>query len=160
MKMQRMRRWGVIVLRIASTAGFIFSAICTFLGAAPGSVIQAVLGPDIVRHLLHFRDGVLNMTAEQARWFLVIQGDFLFGMSLFYFFYLHFRKKISKIEKTNEETGRMVADIGTSVSTAMADARRRLVSAKKSERSARKLHDHAYKMLLKIREAKTDKRNG
>src|ERR1700682_1782889 len=157
MKMQRMRRWGVIVLRIASTAGFIFSAICTFLGAAPGSVIQAVVGPDILRHLLYFRDGVLNMTAEQARWFLVIQGDLLFGVSLFYFFYLHFRKKISSIEKTNEETGRIIADIETSVSATVADARRRLVSAKKSERSARKLHDRAYKMLQKIREAKTDK---
>ena len=154
---RKVRRWGAIVLRIASTAGFIFSAICTFLGAAPGSVIQAVLGPDIVRHLLYFRDGVLNMTAEQARWFLVIQGDLLFGVSLFYFFYLHFRKKISRIEKTNEETGRIIADIETSVSATVADARRRLVSAKKSERSARKLHDRAYKMLQKIREAKTDK---
>jgi hypothetical protein len=154
---RRLRRWGAVALRIGSTVGFVFSAVCTFLGAAPGNVIRAVLGPDIVRHLLYFRDGVLSMTPEHARWFLVIQGDFLFGMSLFYFFYLHFRNQISKIEKTNEETERIIAGIGTTVDAATAAATSKRAAAKKSERSARKLHDRTYKLLQKIREAKTGK---
>jgi hypothetical protein len=170
---RKIRRWVTIVLRIFSFFTLAFSAFCTFLGAAPSSAIRAVLGPDIVRHLLYVREGVLNMTAEQARWFLVVQGDLLFATALYFLFYVHFRNKLSKIYVTQQEFGEKmarfngllgdkqtgfnskIAAIERDVDEQSAITKQKLAAAIKRERSARKLHDRAYKMLRQIREAKT-----
>lgn len=170
---RKIRRWVTIVLRIFSIFTLAFSAFCTFLGAAPGNVIRAVLGPDIVRHLLYVREGILNMTAEQARWFLVIQGDILFATALYFLFYVHFRNKLSKIYVTQQEFDEKIdrfngllgdkqtgfnaklAAIETDLDEHAAITKQKLAAAIKRERAARKLHDRAYKMLRQIREAKT-----
>jgi hypothetical protein len=112
---RKIRRSASIALRLASFAGFAFSAVCTFLGAAPSGVIKAFLGPTLVEYLLHFREGVLNMTSEQARWFLVFQGDLFFGVSLFLLFYVQFANRIAKIYVTQgdltDTLGRLKAQL-------------------------------------------------
>ncbi len=114
------------------------------------------------------------MTSEQARWLFVIQGDLFFGIALFLLFFVYFSNRLAKIyvsqgqlqesiqrmtEKLRgtEEDFYMKIDSQTkTVDTRMANARRLFAQAKKRERSARKLHDAAYKMLQRVRETKAE----
>lgn len=171
---RKIRRWVAIALQIASYSGFAFSALCTFLGAAPTGVIAAIIGPTMVAHLLSFREGVLNMTSEQARWFFVIVGDLFFGVSLYLLFYVHFSKRLAKlyvtqgeheevIDKLKADLQRTTDDFDTQldkhqqrVETVNKQTREILADAKQRERTARRIHDMTYKLLQKVRAAKMD----
>jgi hypothetical protein len=170
---RKLKRSASIALKLASFAGFVFSAVCTFLGAAPSAVIKAVLGPQVTGRLLHFRSEVLNLSAEQARWFLVFEGDIFFGIALFFLFYVHFSNRLSKMYVTHghvedalsavkEETKKLqngfeadTSALDKKIESILLASRTILAQAKKRERSARRLHNSAYEMLKKLRETKT-----
>jgi hypothetical protein len=170
---RKLKRSVSIALKLASFAGFAFSAICTFLGAAPSAVIKTVLGPQVTGQLLYFRSEVLNVTAEQARWFLVFEGDIFFGVALFFLFYVHFSNRLSKMYVTQgkvedalraakEQVKKLQNDFSADTSaldkkidSILLDSHAILAQAKKRERSARRLHNSAYEMLKKVRETKT-----
>ncbi|MGX9431610.1 MULTISPECIES: hypothetical protein [Bradyrhizobium] len=169
---RKIRRWVAITVQVASYVGFAFSAICTFLGAAPTEIVATVIGPVWVARLLSFREGVLNMTQEQARWFFVIIGDLSFGTSLYFLFYVYFSKRLAKIYVTQTEheavIERMKADVQSvsddfddrlteqtqRIETTTKESRQMLAEAKQRERSARRIHDMTYKLLQKVRAAK------
>ena len=170
---RKLKRSASLALKLASFAGFAFSALCTFLGAAPSAVIKTVLGPQVTGQLLYFRSEVLNVTAEQARWFLVFQGDIFFGVALYFLFYVHFSNRLSKMYVTQgqlEDTLRSLKEqaqemqndfdadttaLDKKVATILLNSHAILAQAKKRERSARKLHNSAYWMLKKVRETRT-----
>jgi hypothetical protein len=112
------------------------------------------------------------MTAEQARWLLVFQGDLFFGVALYLIFYVNFANRMSKLYVTQGElqdsVGGMegeiknlrdsfddrIADHEKNVDTRISQSRQLVAKALKRERAARRLHNSAYKMLKKIRAAK------
>ena len=85
------------VWRVLGVAGIIFSVVCTFLGVAPLDVVSVVIGPKLVAELLYFREEVLGMTSEQARWILVVCGDLSLAAGLYYLFSVYFADRMDRL---------------------------------------------------------------
>jgi hypothetical protein len=149
--------------RVLGVGGIIFSIICTFLGVAPLKAVSFVLGPHLVAQLQYFRNVVLGMTAEQARWMLIVCGDLSFAIGLWYLFLVHFANRQDKLYVRREVAQKDYKDIydrldetERQASDTLDRAKQALAKALQKDRTARRIHDKTYLLLKKIRETKTE----
>src|SRR5665213_253972 len=94
---------------ITGTAASLFSVICTFLGIAPDQAVENIIGHGLFSHLQYLRSQVLGMTADQARWALVISGDLFFGVAVWFFLYVRLAGKMARTHPSMGELSDMEA---------------------------------------------------
>ena len=145
------------------------------MGVSPDDTIKAVLGPEWFQHLIYVRERVLGMNAEQARWMLVIVGDFFFAVSLYYLFFVYFANKMDRLYVTvgemEDAMGKMkkefdddqdkltnrVSEQEKKVDQAKNIIDKKISEVKQREKAIRKIHDQTHLLLQKVRKEKTEK---
>jgi hypothetical protein len=155
---QKIKRRVKILWSIGAAVAFLFSAICTFLGVAPGDAIQFIFGHELVGRLLDLRTRVLGMTGGQARLLLVVSGDLLFAIGLYYVFYIHFATKMERLYVTYGDLDvlKEMAQKLVALSAKADTFEKKVADTARRERTIRTLHDMTAKMLKEIRKRKTE----